>query len=158
MHWLAILPLLLVAGCSTKMGRDGRTETTVDAKYLVKSEVDRIADTVRSDTVDGLLLIADKLYKRNPREWKKAGMASRGPVVRRSLLLSIEVLTKAGSGSQPDKAADPILAWAAAALGYGTTQATSLARPGRRMRLWAHFWPNSVSRSRSTVSMISRMA
>ena len=46
----------------------------------------------------------------------KAGIASRGPVVRRSLLLSIEVLTKAGSGSQPDKAADPILAWATAAL------------------------------------------
>ena len=59
MHWLAILPMLLVAACSTKMGKDGRTETTVDAKYLVKTEVDRIADTVRSDTVDGLLLIAD---------------------------------------------------------------------------------------------------
>ena len=82
MHWLAILPLLLVAGCSTKMGKDGRTETTVDAKYLVKSEVDRIADTVRSDTVDGLLLIADKLYKRNPREWKKSA-ASREAAVHR---------------------------------------------------------------------------
>ena len=82
MHWLAILPLLLVAGCSTKMGKDGRTETTVDAKYLVKSKVDRIADTVRSDTVDGLLLIADKLYKRNPREWKKSA-ASREAAVHR---------------------------------------------------------------------------
>ena len=51
----------------------------------------------------------------------KAGMASRGPVVRRSLLLSIEVLTKAGSGSQPDKAADPILAWATSALAVAGT-------------------------------------
>ena len=51
----------------------------------------------------------------------KAGMASRGPVVRRSLLLSIEVLTKAGSGSQPDKVADPILAWATAALAAAGT-------------------------------------
>ena len=51
----------------------------------------------------------------------KAGMTSRGPVVRRSLLLSIEVLTKAGSGSQPDKAADPILAWATAALAAAST-------------------------------------
>jgi len=82
MHWLAILPLLLVAGCSTKMGKDGRTETTVDAKYLVKSEVDRIADTVRSDTVDGLLLIADKLYKRNPREWKKSAPSREAAVHR----------------------------------------------------------------------------
>ena len=46
----------------------------------------------------------------------KAGTASRGPVVRRSVLLSVEVVTKAGAGEQPDKAADPILAWATAAL------------------------------------------
>ena len=46
----------------------------------------------------------------------KTGTASRGPIVRRSLLLSVEVLTKAGAGMQPDAAADPILAWATAAL------------------------------------------
>jgi hypothetical protein len=37
---------------------------------------------VRGDTVDGLLLIADKLYKRNPREWKKSA-ASREAAVHR---------------------------------------------------------------------------
>jgi len=47
----------------------------------------------------------------------KAGGVSRGPVVRRSVLLIIEVLTKAGAGEEPDKAADPILAWATKALG-----------------------------------------
>ena len=84
MHgWLRILPMLLVAACSTKMGKDGRTDTTVDAKYLIKSEVDRIADTVRGDVTEGLLLIADKLYKRNPREWKKGGAASREAAVER---------------------------------------------------------------------------
>ena len=46
----------------------------------------------------------------------KAGTASRGPIVRRSLLLIVEVLTKAGAGVQPDAAADPVLAWATAAL------------------------------------------
>jgi len=51
----------------------------------------------------------------------KAGMASRGPVVRRSLLLSIEVLTRAGAGEEPDKAADPILAWATTALAAAGT-------------------------------------
>ena len=76
MRWLVILLILSLAGCATKMGKDGRTQTTVDAKYLAKTEVDRIADTVRSEVVDGLMLIADKLYKRNPREWKKAGVAS----------------------------------------------------------------------------------
>lgn len=95
MHWLRILPMLLIAACSTKMGKDGRTETTVDAKYLIKSEVDRIADTVRSDTVDGLLLIADKLYKRNPREWKKSAL-SREAAVERLKLRQVKAFPELG--------------------------------------------------------------
>jgi len=46
----------------------------------------------------------------------RAGGVSRGPLVRRSLLLSVEILTKASAGEEPDKAADPILAWATKAL------------------------------------------
>jgi hypothetical protein len=65
------------------MGKDGRTQTTVDVKYLAKSDVDRIADTDRSEVVEGLLLIADKLYKRNPKEWKKGGAVSREAAVER---------------------------------------------------------------------------
>ncbi len=80
---LVILLLMLTTACSTKMDKDGRTETTVDAKYLLKSEVDRVADTGRAEVVDGLLLIADKLYKRNPKEWKKGGGASREAAVER---------------------------------------------------------------------------
>ena len=51
----------------------------------------------------------------------KAGGVSRGPVVRRSVLLNVEVLTKAGAGEEPDKAADPILAWATKAFGTAGT-------------------------------------
>ena len=78
--WPAMLALLL-AGCATEMDRRGRTETRMDVKYLAKTEIDRIADTNRSEVVDGLLLIADKLYKRNPKEWRKGGMASREAAV-----------------------------------------------------------------------------
>ena len=77
MRWLPILLALLLTGCVTKLGKDGRTDTKVDVKYLAKSEVDRIADTNRQEVIDGLMLIADKLYKRNPKEWKKAGVVSR---------------------------------------------------------------------------------
>ena len=77
MRWLVILLVLLVSGCATKMGKDGKTESTVDIKYLAKSEVDRIADTNRAEVMEGLMLIAEKLYKRNPKEWKKAGVESR---------------------------------------------------------------------------------
>ena len=83
MRWLAVLLVLSLAGCATKMGKDGRTQTTVDAKYLVKSDVDRIADADRAEVVAGLLLIADKLYKRNPKEWKKGGSVSREAAVDR---------------------------------------------------------------------------
>lgn len=51
----------------------------------------------------------------------KAGAISRGAVVRRAVLLSVEVLTKAGAGQEPDKAADLILAWATAALAAAGT-------------------------------------
>ncbi len=84
MRGLAVLlAMILMAACSTKLGKDGRTDTTVDVKYLAKTEVDRFADTNRAEVVDGLLLIADKLYKRNPKEWRKSGMASREAAVER---------------------------------------------------------------------------
>ncbi len=51
-----------------------------------------------------------------PMQDYRAGRGSRGPVVRRSLLLNVEALTKAGSAEEPDKAADPILAWVTKAL------------------------------------------
>jgi hypothetical protein len=83
MRWLAVFLALTLTACSTKMDKAGRTESTVNPKYLLKSEVDRIADTNRAEVVEGLLLIADKLYKRNPKEWKKSGAASREAAVDR---------------------------------------------------------------------------
>jgi Ni/Co efflux regulator RcnB len=83
MRWLVILLVLSLVACTTKMGKDGRTQTTMDVKYLAKSDVDRIADTDRTEVVEGLLLIADKLYKRNPKEWKKGGAVSREAAVER---------------------------------------------------------------------------
>lgn len=81
--FVVLLAVLLLGACSTRLDKHGREETTVDAKYLLKTEVDRIADANRREVVDGLLRIADKLYKRNPQEWKKAGQASREAAVTR---------------------------------------------------------------------------
>jgi len=47
----------------------------------------------------------------------KAAHAIRGPVVRRSVVINAEVITKAGIGGEPDKTADPILAWVTHAIG-----------------------------------------
>lgn len=83
MRWLLALFVLVLAACATKMGKDGNSESTFDIKYLAKSEVDRIADSNRTEVMEGLLAIADKLYKRNPKEWKKSGMASREAALER---------------------------------------------------------------------------
>jgi len=107
MRWpLALLALIVwsLAGCATKMGKDGRTETTVDVKYLAKTEVDRIADANRTEVMDGLLLIADKLYKRNPKEWQKAGLASREDGLARLKQRFYRNLPELG-GRREDKAA-----------------------------------------------------
>ncbi len=45
----------------------------------------------------------------------------RGPVVRRAVHFNVEVVTKAGVGEEPDKAADPILAWATKAIAAAGT-------------------------------------
>lgn len=83
MHGLAIFIALVLMACSTRLDRDGRTEMTMNVKYLAKTEVDRIADSSRAEVVGGLMLIADKLYRRNPKEWKKAGVASRAAALER---------------------------------------------------------------------------
>lgn len=84
MHRLAIfLALALMMACTTRLGKDGRSESAVDVKYLAKTEVDRIADANRAEVIDGLLSIADKLYKRNPKEWRKAGLTSREAALER---------------------------------------------------------------------------
>jgi hypothetical protein len=81
MRWLAIVMALWLAGCATELDRAGRKETRVDVKYLAKTEIDRVADANRSEVVDGLLQIADKLYRRNPKEWRKGGQTSRQAAV-----------------------------------------------------------------------------
>lgn len=78
-----VLLMVFLAACTTKVGRDGQRETTVDPKYLLKTEIDRVADTSRAEVVGGLMLVADKLYRRNPKEWKKAGFASREAALER---------------------------------------------------------------------------
>ena len=78
-----LFAVVLLSACSTQIGKDGRSTTTVDGRYLLKTEIDRVADTTRRDVVDGLLRIADKLYRRNPREWKQAGQPSREAAVQR---------------------------------------------------------------------------
>lgn len=68
---LILLPLVFLAACSTRMGAGGKTETVVNPKYLAKGDIDRVIDAARSEVVNGLFRFAEKLYRRNPREFRK---------------------------------------------------------------------------------------
>lgn len=73
---LVILSVALLTACATRVGSDGRHETRFDPRYLAKTEIDRVIDANRTEVISGLRRVAEKLYKRNPHEWKKAGFPS----------------------------------------------------------------------------------
>ena len=75
--FLFLLAPLLLDGCMTRIGPGGQKEMRFEPRYLAKTEIDRVIDTDRAEVVAGLQRIAGKLYKRNPREWKKSGQSSR---------------------------------------------------------------------------------
>ncbi|NWG31973.1 MAG: hypothetical protein HXY29_10815 [Rhodocyclaceae bacterium] len=62
---LAVSCFPLLSGCLSSPGQ------------LAKTDVDRVADLHRREVFASLGRLADKLYRRNPREWKKGGHASR---------------------------------------------------------------------------------
>ena len=74
---------LLVASCATQVDSAGRRENRFDPRYLAKTEIDRVIDLSRAEVVAGLRRIADKLYRRNPVEWQRAGQASQEAALRR---------------------------------------------------------------------------
>lgn len=71
-----LFPLALVAACATKLGADGKTETVVNPKYLAKGDIDRVLDAARAEVFAGLHRFAEKMYRRNPREFKKGNAVS----------------------------------------------------------------------------------
>ena len=42
---------------------------------LAKTDIDRVADATQREVFASLRLLAEKLYRRNPREWRKSGAA-----------------------------------------------------------------------------------
>ena len=79
--WLALLALVMVcAGCKTTPPVNGRVvpEQKLTFGQLLQSDPNRMANLELRDNLDALYLLMDKLYKRNPSEWKKGGAASRG--------------------------------------------------------------------------------
>jgi hypothetical protein len=71
---LGVLCLLLLAGCAgSKQDVKGRA---FEISSVVKNDIDLVTETHQQVVFATLKELAVKLYKRNPREWKKDGHAS----------------------------------------------------------------------------------
>lgn len=66
----------LVAGCAQTNTTPPRTGGGFSASQLAKSDIDRVAEAHQREVFGNLRSLAEKLYRRNPRELKKSGMAS----------------------------------------------------------------------------------
>jgi hypothetical protein len=62
---LSLTAVLALAGCAAS----GRFEPG----QIAKTDIDRVADAHRREINASLRVLAEKLYRRNPREWKKGG-------------------------------------------------------------------------------------
>lgn len=72
--WLCTLALL--AACAQTGTTPPKSGGGFSPSQLAKSDIDRIAEAHQREVFNNLKLLAEKLYRRNPRELKKSGAAS----------------------------------------------------------------------------------
>lgn len=76
-RWIVPFSLLAVAACASQNPQTGKTAgSTFDAGQLAKTDIDRVIEAHQRELVASLRLLAEKLYRRNPREWKKGSQPS----------------------------------------------------------------------------------
>lgn len=77
--------VLLLAGClQTAPTHRGETRVApLTSAELAQSDVNRMATLGMRDNLDSLYRLLDKLYRRNPAEWRKAGNTSREAAIER---------------------------------------------------------------------------
>ena len=74
----ACAALLVVAGCSSTPAPRGKVpERDMEAKEWGQSDVNRMATLTMTANLQSLYALMDKLYRRNPQEWRKGGFDSR---------------------------------------------------------------------------------
>ncbi|WP_326542178.1 hypothetical protein [Pseudorhodoferax sp.] len=74
---LLALPLGAVGCTSPPQTRGSARGEPASASEAVQSDTNRMATLAMRDNLASLMLLADKLYRRNPAEWRRAGQPSR---------------------------------------------------------------------------------
>lgn len=75
-RFLLLCVCALLAGCAQTNTTPSRSGGGFSASQLAKSDIDRVAEAHQREIFGNLKSLAEKLYRRNPREFRKSGMAS----------------------------------------------------------------------------------
>lgn len=74
--WAFLCVCAALAGCSSTPAPRGEVKgMSASGKEMGQSDTNRIATIGMKDNLDSLYLLMDKLYRRNPAEWKKTGIS-----------------------------------------------------------------------------------
>ncbi|MEY8241042.1 MAG: hypothetical protein RPT25_11900 [Cycloclasticus sp.] len=73
----------LITACAQVPDKKGGHYELFQLQNIAKTDIDMVADTHVKQTLLQLKLLTEKLYKRNPREWKKAKLGSREAAITR---------------------------------------------------------------------------
>jgi len=73
---MLLLCAMTLAACAQHGTTPPRRGGGFDASQLAKSDIDRVAEAHQREIFGDLKLLAEKLYRRNPRELKKSGQLS----------------------------------------------------------------------------------
>ena len=87
---LFILMTLMLAACSTPPAPITRGEAQsapISTTELAQSDSNRMATLGMRDNLTSLMLLADKLYRRNPAEWRKASPTREAALVKLKLAI-----------------------------------------------------------------------
>ncbi|MFQ6573866.1 hypothetical protein [Pseudomonas sp. UM16] len=72
--WLAGVLILCTSACSQQQGRDIATQLSQgNPQELFQTSVDRMATLAMRDNLRSLYLLMNKLYQRNPNQWRQSG-------------------------------------------------------------------------------------
>lgn len=72
-----LLALTLLTGCSSPPVKKDVDGEGFSSGQMLQNDANRAANLAMRDNLDSLSLLLDKLYKRNPSQWKKTGATSR---------------------------------------------------------------------------------
>ncbi len=75
-RYIPLIFLPLFVACVATGTTPRKPAAGFDPNQIAKSDIDRVAEAHQRELFASLRLLTEKLYRRNPREWRKGGQAS----------------------------------------------------------------------------------